>query len=326
MALPRIRISIIINNYNYGRFLDKAIESALAQTLPAHEVILVDDGSTDNSLEVAQRYANRISIISKGNGGQASTFNAGFEACTGDWIWFLDSDDVLMPDALEQVSALMTDDIAKVHGKLVVIDSEGKQTGKLAPTEALAEGDAMPSLRYQGGYVWPPTSGNVFPRWLLEKCMPVPEAQFMLCVDLYLCNHAAASGPIKATDKPVGYYRIHGKNNFTGYNLSGKRLHNQAMNLFATVFLFKQMFGRENLPFPYTRWNFETLLLAKRFSGYNEMDRFSYKELYQAWRETPQIRALPPIMKIQLNAYWWYLRNMPAGAIEWLLSRRAKAV
>jgi glycosyltransferase involved in cell wall biosynthesis len=321
--MPSPRISIIINNFNYGRFLDKAIESALSQTKPAHEVILVDDGSTDNSLQVASFYADSIRIISKVNGGQASSFNAGFEAATGDWIWFLDADDMLMPDALENVQEFLHEGISKVHGKLSVIDEYGREMKRLVPSEMLADGDATPTLRTRGEYIWPPTSGNVFPRWLLEKCLPAPEAQFRLCVDLYVCNHAAVNGLIRATEKPLGYYRVHGKNNFTGHNLDGKRLKNQAMNIFATVFLFRQMFGEEHISFPYTRWNFETLVLAKRFADYSEMERFSHNELYKGWLETPEIKNLPPVLKTQMKAYWWYLRNMPAAAVEWLLGHRS---
>jgi len=72
-----ITVSIIIDNYNYGRFLGEAIDSALAQTYPHVEVIVVDDGSTDNSREVIAKYGDRIIPVLKENGGQASAFNAG---------------------------------------------------------------------------------------------------------------------------------------------------------------------------------------------------------------------------------------------------------
>lgn len=72
--------SIIIDNYNYGRFLADAINSALAQTYQHTEVIVVDDGSTDNSREIISQYGDRIRPVLKENGGQGSAFNAGFEA------------------------------------------------------------------------------------------------------------------------------------------------------------------------------------------------------------------------------------------------------
>src|SRR5437870_11095985 len=97
-----LRASIIITSYNYGRFLAEAIDSALAQTYPATEVIVVDDGSTDHSRELVLGYGDRIRAVLKENGGQASAFNAGFNVSRGDVLFFLDSDDLLLPSAVEQ--------------------------------------------------------------------------------------------------------------------------------------------------------------------------------------------------------------------------------
>src|SRR5690242_15345928 len=71
-------VSIIIDNYNYGQYLQAAIESALGQTYHNIEVVVVDDGSTDDSREVIGRYDGRITAVLKENGGQASALNAGF--------------------------------------------------------------------------------------------------------------------------------------------------------------------------------------------------------------------------------------------------------
>src|SRR3954469_17707313 len=96
-------VSIIIDNYNYGRFIGDAIDSALAQTYANKEVIVVDDGSTDNSREIINGYSGRIQSVFKNNGGQSSALNAGFAASHGDVVYFLDADDVLFPDAVENV-------------------------------------------------------------------------------------------------------------------------------------------------------------------------------------------------------------------------------
>ena len=86
-------VSIIINNYNYGCFLQSAIDSALGQTYANIEVIVVDDGSVDNSKDIIRGYRDRIVPVLKENGGQASAFNAGFAKSRGEIICFLDSDD-----------------------------------------------------------------------------------------------------------------------------------------------------------------------------------------------------------------------------------------
>src|SRR5512140_2792158 len=96
-------VSIIITNYNYGRFLASAIESALRQRYPAIEVIVVDDGSTDNSREVMGCYEKRIVPVFKQNGGQASSMNAGFSQSHGEIVIFLDADDMLLPGTVERV-------------------------------------------------------------------------------------------------------------------------------------------------------------------------------------------------------------------------------
>jgi glycosyltransferase involved in cell wall biosynthesis len=93
-------VDIVIDNCNYGRFLGAAIDSAIAQTHPSR-VIVVDDGSTDDSQEVIRSYGNRLVAVVKENGGQASAFNAGLRQSSGDIVLLLDADDVLAPRAAE---------------------------------------------------------------------------------------------------------------------------------------------------------------------------------------------------------------------------------
>ena len=93
------RVSIVVNNFNYERYVGEAIDSALAQDHDDVEVVVVDDGSTDGSPEVIASYAERIVPVLKSNGGQGSAFNAGFAAATGAAVIFLDADDRLAPQA-----------------------------------------------------------------------------------------------------------------------------------------------------------------------------------------------------------------------------------
>src|SRR4051812_11797773 len=95
--------SIIINNYNYALYLAAAIESALEQAYPNCEVVVVDDGSTDDSRQIIESYGSQITAIYKANGGQASALNAGFFASEGQIVLFLDADDVLLPAAMQLV-------------------------------------------------------------------------------------------------------------------------------------------------------------------------------------------------------------------------------
>src|SRR5580692_7737105 len=102
-------VSILINNYNYAKFLDQAIDSALTQTYGKVEVVVVDDGSTDASLEIMAGYGDRIVAVTKQNGGQASAYNAGFDASRGEIICILDADDLFLPHKVSRVVAAYED-------------------------------------------------------------------------------------------------------------------------------------------------------------------------------------------------------------------------
>src|SRR5256712_12270693 len=107
--------TIIVNNYNYGRFLPEAIDSALNQTYRNIEVIVVDDGSTDGSPEIIASYGDRIVPVLQQNGGQNSAFNGGFSVSSGDLILFVDSVDGLLATAVEAaLEAFAEPDVVKV--------------------------------------------------------------------------------------------------------------------------------------------------------------------------------------------------------------------
>jgi glycosyltransferase involved in cell wall biosynthesis len=100
-------VSTIIPTYNRANLVPEAIDSVLAQTYPHVEVILIDDGSTDGTLEVLRRYGDRIHVISQPNAGPAAARNRGVMAAQGEMIAFLDSDDLWLPEKLaRQVNLL----------------------------------------------------------------------------------------------------------------------------------------------------------------------------------------------------------------------------
>ncbi len=128
------KVSIIIPAYNAARYLPQAIESALNQTYPLVEVIVVDDGSTDDTASLLARYADRITTIQKSNGGWASARNAGIKAMTGEWYKGLDADDVLYPEAVESFvrAAKQLGDRGKnniFYSAYDLIDEKGQKIG-----------------------------------------------------------------------------------------------------------------------------------------------------------------------------------------------------
>lgn len=102
-----MKISTIIPTYNSAKTLDRAIESVLQQTLPTYEIIIIDDGSVDETPEVINRFQGKIKYIKQINSGVSAARNKGIKASTGNWIAFLDADDEWLPNKLELQSRVL---------------------------------------------------------------------------------------------------------------------------------------------------------------------------------------------------------------------------
>ncbi|WP_083922530.1 glycosyltransferase family 2 protein [Deinococcus aquatilis] len=209
-------VSIIINNYNYQNYISECIESAVKQDYENIEIIVVDDGSTDNSEKVILEYGAKIKYVAKSNGGQASAMNAGYQMSCGEVIIFLDSDDVLTPHIIGQVAGLFEsgtkeciqflmrrmDKDSKIYE---VIDRRHHRSGNL-------RGDLL--SKGPGNIKFPPTSGNAWSRTALEEVMPIPQDDFRISADSYLFSSIPLSATIKQSDLILSFYRIHGNNNY----------------------------------------------------------------------------------------------------------------
>ncbi|MEN6309516.1 MAG: glycosyltransferase [Anaerohalosphaeraceae bacterium] len=103
-----IHITAVIPAYNAAEHIERAIQSVLAQTHPADEVIVVNDGSTDNTSEFVRRFGNRVRLIEQANAGVSAARNAGIRAASGEWIAFLDADDEWLPGYLDAQILLLS--------------------------------------------------------------------------------------------------------------------------------------------------------------------------------------------------------------------------
>lgn len=209
-----MKISVIITNYNYAAYLPQAIESALNQVDCDQEIIIVDDGSTDDSPRIAETYVerdSRVRCIRKTNSGQGSAFNAGVAAARGDVLAFLDADDYWYPNKLKMVQALHHDWGMVQHNLLI--------NGKL-PFLFLKQGaHARKNLFLYGHAGIIPTSGISISRWVAEKIFPIPEDGTEICADLYIKYTGLIHSEMWSLNDYLGFYRVHANNHW--YN-SGK--------------------------------------------------------------------------------------------------------
>ena len=215
-------VSIVIPNYNYGRFIGEAIDSALAQTHPLVEVIVVDDGSTDDSRAVIERYGERVTAIFQANAGQNAACAAGFARAHFDLVVFVDSDDVLLPEAAATIAAHWRPGTAKLQFKLETIDGAGRRTGFRWPKypDAMAPERVLTDLLTTGAYPSPPTSGNAYARHLLDAATPFEGHSF---VDSVVNTIAPLYGEVHTLDAVLALYRVHGSNNWAQQTMTPER-------------------------------------------------------------------------------------------------------
>jgi glycosyltransferase involved in cell wall biosynthesis len=256
----RLPVDIIVNNYNYGTFVGDAVESALAQTHPRVRVIVVDDGSTDGSRDILRAYEDKVTLILKENGGQASALNAGFAQSDGDVVIFLDADDVLGPAAAALAATAFWADsrVTKVQYRMEVIDKNGRPTGVFKPARhlPLPAGDVRHAeLVFPFDLAWLPTSANAFRAEVLRRIFPIPERDFVICADYYLVHLTALLGPVVSLDDVAAYYRVHGGNRYEPQKsmLDMERVRQSVVYSAATTRALERLADELGLERPYDR-------------------------------------------------------------------------
>jgi glycosyltransferase involved in cell wall biosynthesis len=154
-------LSLVMPCYKYAHFLPEAIESVARQSVLPFEVIVVNDGSPDNTLEVAREMRNKypqlhIVIVDKENGGLSSARNAGIEIASGKYIMSFDADDILRPDAIKEHLALAEDNAIVTCGLMAFGDESYTARPETATLDILLQRNCI-------------YSNSMFPRALWEK-------------------------------------------------------------------------------------------------------------------------------------------------------------
>lgn len=136
-----VKASVIIPAYNGDRYIEEAIEGILAQTYSNYEIIVVDDGSTDNTKAVVQQYGAKIKYFTQHNQGVASSRNLGLSKAKGEYIAFLDQDDVFLPHKLESQVALLEQNssLGIVNSGWQIVDQDGTFQSAVEPWQQISE-------------------------------------------------------------------------------------------------------------------------------------------------------------------------------------------
>ncbi len=209
-------ITALVDTYNHERYIEQALVSVLEQGLsPAElEIVVVDDGSTDQTPSIIQKFVPRVKHVRKKNGGQASAFNAGFAEARGEIVAFLDGDDwwakeklLTVADALEREPAVA----AVGHGHYE-FHEKTNETRLLVPQRpaliSMADREATRIAALHRRFLLP--SALTVRRKVLEWIMPIPE-EMLFIADVSLQAAALVMGTL-ILEQPLFYYRYHAQN------------------------------------------------------------------------------------------------------------------
>jgi glycosyltransferase involved in cell wall biosynthesis len=198
-------VSVVLATYNYGRYLAGALESALAQTMPDFEIIIIDDGSTDNTKEVTTSYLSdpRVTYHRTDHRGQPAAKNVGIRQARAPLVAFLDADDLWLPSKLEKQLPLFAADpaLGVVHSRRTLMDEQGRPLQFSQPD--LPRGRVLPQLFRQNFICF---SSAVVRRQVFDRVGMFDES-LALAIDYDLWLRAAKHYPFDYVDEPLVKYR-----------------------------------------------------------------------------------------------------------------------
>ena len=209
MNLPRV--SVVIPSYNRASLVGETIENMLRQTLPPHEVIVVDDGSTDNSVEVIKAFGPRVQLIQQANRGPGAARNAGFAASTGEFIQFMDSDDLASHNKLEvQARALIEGQADMAYGPWVQATFARcwvTQMNRVLQPEPVPSHLSLCEWHLRG---WTPVLQNcLFRRSFLSQLGPIKEDLLVMEDGEFLNRIFLTKAKVIFTPECLVFYRLH---------------------------------------------------------------------------------------------------------------------
>ncbi len=299
-----MRFSIIIPAYNYGHYLATAIEAALNQGDTDYEVLIVDDGSTDNTRDVAKAYLDRpdspVRYVYQRNRGLAGARNRGIDEARGDWLLFPDADDRLLPDALKKFNAFLEQhpQTDMVFAGYIGVDAQGRGKTKAA---AAVSGEADRDFRgYVLGRFTMANGAILFNKRILER-LRYPESlrnneDYVVNAQTFALFHCASF--------PDPVLEVHAHEDRLRHNLETLKV--------GGLSVVDLLFNPEILPLRFMplRQHFLSRMLLSRFRTFYKAAH--YREAMEYFRQavnTKPVNILSPYYMKRFLISWWQARK-----------------
>lgn len=288
MTGARPTVSIVITNHNYGCFLPAALQSVLDQSYPPLEIIVVDDGSVDDSRPVLARYHASVRAIFQANGGQAAALDVGVAATSGDLICLLDADDAWTHDKVQRMVEVleMRPHTMWLRHKLEIADAELNGLGVSTP-DIRRTGVISPSIVLAAERIIKASpSALCIRREMLPKVFPLHVSeQLRYDADALLVARLARAYEGYDLDDVLGYYRRHSKQQHSPSD-TARLLQRQ-------IEVGSQVAGALGTPEPVSNYRFRAILAA-----------MAGEPLWSRARMGPSLRGLAGVL--------WRFRAQPA--------------
>jgi glycosyltransferase involved in cell wall biosynthesis len=333
--MTRPLVSVLIDTYNQEHFLEQAIDSVLAQDFPADqmEILVVDDGSTDNTAALVAKFAPRIRYLPKKNGGQASAFNTGIPELHGEFIAFLDADDWWAQNKLSAVLDVFQKDpsIGTVGHAYYRCYDDSRPGDDLTEIAAPDKSTRITLSNVEGARHADPlriffgTSRLAVRKAVLDRVPPIPE-ELIFSADAYVFTVTMALADSFVLAEPLCFYRLHGENlySFRNADLAKQRRRYKVIKtlvevlpkalaaagagpeiapalLGADVIEAKQLELRYDGGWPWETFHTEFLAFRQAYQNYS----FSYA-LYK-WLMLASTLVMPPPSFYRLRD--WYVKH-----------------
>lgn len=303
----RPRFTILCATYNQAAYLEESINSVLAQTCNDYEMVIVDDGSTDETPDTLRALLERMPAEQRerfvvqriANSGQTGAYERGFALSRGEYVCLLDSDDRFLPDKLAVLEGAVREhpDAGLLMHPLRVVDPVGRSTGVVRPQGAgLSSGDIREQMRRNARHSAPGASGLVFRRDVLARLFPAPTKGFPFAADAYLSFGASCLAPVAALPEPLADYRMQPGGQYLRRMLSPDGLRRQVafQDVVAGHFGLQQA-GRRNSFFARNRY---------ALAMFSEEPGTQLRELALLLTATATDPYFGPRQKLVLLAFW----------------------